>query len=170
MPVRDGRWLSRTVDFRMERRHFLRGMGLAGIAPVLSACARTFRISPDVMAKPEGGPHDGRDPEGVWQEGAAYARWAPSPHNIQPWLLRVVSPTHCELLYNPARLLPKTDPTSAFTVMGLTMFAEYLSVAVAPRGYAVRAEYVARPIDYAVTRPTLFANLELVPTRRCSGH
>lgn len=147
----------------MERRLFLRGMGLAGIAPVLSACARSFRISPDVMAKPEGGPHDGRDPEGVWQEGAAYARWAPSPHNIQPWLLRVVSPTHCELLYNPARLLPKTDPTSAFTIMGLTMFAEYLSVAVAPRGYAVRAEYVARPLAYAVTRPALFANLELVP-------
>ena len=106
---------------------------------------------------------DGRDPHGVWQEGAAYARWAPSPHNVQPWLLRVVSPAHCELLYNPVRLLPKTDPTSAFTIMGLTMFAEYLSAAVAPRGYAVRAEYIARPLDYSATRPTLFANLELVP-------
>ena len=52
---------------------------------------------------------------------------------------------------------------SSIEHMGLTMFAEYLSVAVAPRGYAVRAEYVARPLDYAVTRPTLFANLELVP-------
>ena len=82
--------LSRTVHCHMDGRLFLRGLGLAGIAPVLSACTRTLRLTPDdVMATPDGGPHDGRDPHGVWQEGAAYARWAPSPHNVQPWLLRV---------------------------------------------------------------------------------
>lgn len=147
----------------MERREFLRSVGLASVAPLLAACAQSLGFSPEVMTKPQGGPDGARDPEGVWQEGAAYARWAPSPHNIQPWLLRVASPTHAELLYDPARLLPKTDPTSAFTIIGLTMFAEYLSAAVAPRGYAVRADFAAEPLDFSATQPGLFANLELVP-------
>jgi len=150
----------------MERRRFLKGLGLAGVGPLAAACARTFRVSVDEMVRPSGpvgGSIDVRDPEGIWREGAAYARWTPSPHNVQPWRLRVVSPLHGELLYDPARLLPATDPTSAFTIMGLTMFAEYLSVAVRPRGYAVRAECVERPLDYSASRPTLFANLDLVP-------
>lgn len=107
----------------MKRREFLRGAGLAGMAPILAACTRSLS-----SLVPSGGLAPiARDAEGVWREGAAYARWTPSPHNIQPWLLRVVSPAHAELLYDPSRLIPKLDPTSAFTIIGLTMFANYLS-------------------------------------------
>ncbi len=147
----------------MERRRFLRGLGMVGVAPLLSACAHAFHISFDAMTRVQPGPKDERDPDGVWREGAAYARWTPSPHNIQPWRLRLVSASHCELLYDPARLLPKTDPTSAFTIIGLTMFVEYLSIAVRPRGYTIRAEYVAAPLDFTATVPKLFARLELIP-------
>lgn len=145
----------------MERRSALRRLGLAATTPWLAACARTFRIPIETMSAPAGGPGPALDPDGVWREGAAYARWAPSPHNIQPWRLRVLSPTSAELYYDTARLLPKTDPTSAFTIIGLTMFVEYLSLAVRPRGYEVIAEYVSEPLNYAATRPTLFARLTL---------
>jgi hypothetical protein len=143
----------------MKRREFLRGAGLAGVAPFLAACARS--LSP--LISPGTATPGARDGESLWREGAAYARWAPSPHNIQPWLLRVVSPTHAELRYDPSRLLPKLDPTSAFTIIGLTMFADFLSTAVAPLGYAIRADYLMRPLDYSATDPALFANLELIP-------
>lgn len=147
----------------MDRRDFLRGAGLLGLTPLLAACARALRTPLESLTALDSASRDPRDRDGVWREGAAYARWTPSPHNVQPWLLRVVSPTHAELLYNPARLLPKTDPTSAFSMMGLVMFAEYLSIAVAPRGYAVRASYDGKPLQFDASAPVLFANLELVP-------
>jgi hypothetical protein len=148
----------------MQRRRFLQTLGVIGSTPLLGACARTFGFPIAAMATPDGGPGAERDAEGVWREGAAYARWAPSPHNIQPWRLRVVSAMECELLYDPARLLPTTDPTSAFTIMGLAMFVEYLSIAVGSRGFAVHAEYADTPLDYTATRPTHFARLTLLPS------
>lgn len=147
----------------MERRSALRRLGLVTTAPFLAACAKTFRIPLATMAKPASGAGADRDPDGVWREGAAYARWTPSPHNVQPWRLRILSSTTGELYYDPTRLLPKTDPTSAFTIIGLSMFVEYLSIAVRPRGYEVIADYVAKPLDYAATKPTLFAQLTLRP-------
>lgn len=99
-----------------------------------------------------------------WAELLDYARWAPSPHNIQPWKLRVVSDTEAELYYDPARLLPYTDPTSAFTIIGLGIFIESLRVAAAPLGLGldVRPAEALR-LDYAATAPTWFARLRLRP-------
>ena len=149
----------------MERRRFLQSLAALGSVPLLSACARALGVPLAALAPSDRAAATGHDAEGVWHEGAAFARWAPSPHNIQPWRLRVVSATTCELLYDPARLLPQTDPTSAFTMMGLAMFVEYLSIAVGTRGYAVHADYVQAPLDYTVAQPTRFAMLSLVPAR-----
>jgi hypothetical protein len=148
----------------MHRRLFLNRLGVASAASVLAGCARAFGIPIDVMARAAPGPGDDSDPAGLWREAAAYARWAPSPHNIQPWRLRILSETRCEVYCDPRRLLRQTDPTSAFTMMGMAIFVEYLSVALQPRGYRVQAEYTRNPIDYSATRPTLFAVLELRPT------
>ena len=149
----------------MERRGFLRLAGLAGFAPLLAACARTFNPSLGEMAKPSDGPGKERDSDGLWREAAAFARWTPSPHNVQPWRLRILSPTRSELYYDPRRLLPKTDPTSQFTSVGMAMFVESLSVAVHSNGYKVSPEYVHKPLDYSATKPTLFATLTLEPFR-----
>ena len=111
------------------------------------------------MARPESAPDAGTDPDGIWSEAAAFARWTPSPHNIQPWRLHVISATDAELYVDPHRLLPVTDPTSAFTIVGLAMFVEYLSVAMQRRGYALDAEYVNKRLDFVTTRPQLFARL-----------
>ena len=147
----------------MNRRRFLHQLGLVSAASTLSACARAMHAPMAMAIAPGRTPGSARDAEGVWREGAAYARWAPSPHNVQPWKLRVVSATECELLYDPARLLPTTDPTSAFTMMGLAMFVEYLSIAVGSRGYAVHAAYAGKPLDYTAKKPMHFARLTLVP-------
>ncbi len=132
---------SATDAWRMQRRNILRGIGLLALAPILTA-------------------RGNQDP-GPWRDAVAYARWAPSPHNIQPWRLHQISPTAAELYCDPSCFLPVTDPSSAFTLMGLAMFVEYLAVALRPRGYALRAEFLQRSLDYAAIRPVLVAHLTL---------
>src|SRR5688572_27432584 len=46
----------------------------------------------------------------VWKELLETARYAPSPHNVQPWRLRILSDETAELLIEKRRTLPK-DPT-----------------------------------------------------------
>lgn len=102
-----------------------------------------------------------------WAQLLEYARWSPSPHNVQPWKVRPVSATEAELYYDPQRLLPHTDPTSRFTIAGLGMFIECLTIAANPLGYAVVAEHTTTPrLDYEAQTPQLFARLKLVPTRQ----
>lgn len=126
----------------MKRRSFLRGIGLLALAP-------TFAARADL------GPDD------IWRDAVAYARWTPSPHNIQPWRLHQLSATSAELYCDPRGFLPITDPTSAFTLMGLAMFAEYLAVALRPRGYALRTDFLPCPLDYTASRPQLVARLNV---------
>ncbi len=126
----------------MKRRSFLRGIGLLALAPTFAARAEVV-------------------PDDPWREAVAYARWTPSPHNIQPWRLCQISPTSAELYCDPKGFLPTTDPSSAFTLMGLAMFTEYLAIALRPRGYALRREFLPRPLDYTATLPVLVARLYL---------
>ena len=156
----------------MQRRQFLQGLGSAGAATLLAACARSFQMPRSTMTgQGTGNGLDKRDPDGRWREAAAYARWTPSPHNIQPWRLRVLSAHEAEVYHDPRRRLPDTDPTSAFTTMSLAMFVEALSIAVAPHQARIEARYEARTLDYATSKPSLFATLRLidepnVPQRR----
>ena len=99
-----------------------------------------------------------------WTELLDYARWSPSPHNIQPWRLRVLSATEAQLCYDPARLLRRTDPTSCFTIIGLGMFLECLRVAAAPMGWQLEVEHAPEArLNYAAPTPQLFAGLRLRP-------
>lgn len=150
---------SALTSFRGDRRAFVRSLGAAAALPALTACARAFRIPLDAMVAPKAGAGDVRDPDGTWAEGLAYARWTPSPHNTQPWRLRVASPTEAEVYYDPRRLLPVTDPTGAFTIMGLAMFVEYLGVALRARGVTLETHIREEALDYTATRPRLFASL-----------
>lgn len=103
---------------------------------------------------------------GPWLELVECARWSPSPHNVQPWRVRIVSPSEVELLYEPRRLLPDTDPTSAFTFAGFGMFIECLDVAAGARGLSVEARFVTDRLDSKAAGPTLLAKLRLVPATR----
>jgi hypothetical protein len=71
-----------------------------------------------------------------WRELVEDARWAPSPHNIQPWLVR--SRGSAAALYCPPdRLLPDTDPDMLFTGVGIGCFVESLAIAAAARKLAL---------------------------------
>lgn len=139
----------------MQRRHFLRSLTLG---------AATALVQPWVTwAKPAiASPADARQ---RWAELLEYARWSPSPHNVQPWKVKVLSATEAQVFYDPARLLPHTDPTSRFTITGLGMFIECLRVAAQPLGYALTARHEPEArLSYSAQGPQLFATLLLSPT------
>ncbi|MEO6456293.1 MAG: hypothetical protein ABIN97_19610 [Ginsengibacter sp.] len=99
----------------------------------------------------------------IWLELIDYARWSPSPHNVQPWKLKIISKTQASLFYDPMRLLINTDPTSAFTITGMSMFIECINIAANPLGYKVIARHEAEQhLDYSSKTMKLFAELTLV--------
>jgi hypothetical protein len=79
----------------------------------------------------------------MWSDLIEVARWTPSPHNMQPWKVRVLSATESELLYDAARLLPETDSDGAFMTVALGMFVETLAIAAHERGRELEVEIVA---------------------------
>lgn len=98
-----------------------------------------------------------------WRELVEYARWAPSPHNIQPWRLRPRSERDADLLYDPARLLPDTDSSGRFTTCALGIFVESLAIAAAADGLALEAELDGAPLRAGPPGAQLFAKLTLAP-------
>ena len=99
----------------------------------------------------------------MWPELIDVARWAPSPHNIQPWRVRIRSETDAELLYDPARLLPETDPSGRFSAVGLGVFLETLAVAARARGRDVESGFATERLEPDRGEPRLWARLRLVP-------
>lgn len=87
--------------------------------------------------------------EGVsptWEELVDVARWAPSAHNIQPWRIRPRADGEADLLCASNRLLPATDPTGRFTMVGLGIFLELLAVAARAEGVDVEADLTLAPL------------------------
>ena len=99
----------------------------------------------------------------AWPDLIELARWAPSPHNIQTWKVRPRSEVAAELLYDPKRTLPATDPGGAFTKAGLGIFVELIAVAAAGTGRTLEVEWDAFELDHAAPAPTRVASLQLRP-------
>ena len=99
----------------------------------------------------------------LWITLIDYAKWTPSPHNVQAWKIKVLSDTQAELYYDPKRLLPVTDPTGCFSIMGFSMFIDTLDLVATKYNQKVIASYIKKPFDFNSKSPVLFANLELVP-------
>lgn len=103
------------------------------------------------------------DDQKIWSELIDYARWSPSPHNVQPWKLKVISKNEADLFYDPLRLLIYTDPTSGFTIAGMSMFIECLNIAANSFGYKVIARHEPEQrLDYSTKNMKLFAKLTLI--------
>lgn len=147
----------------MRRRDFLRATGLTTSALVLGA-------GPAALAAQR--PSDGisgrrattiarADADARWADAVHYARWTPSPHNMQPWRIRVLDADHAELYCDADRRLPNTDPHSAFTLLTLSMFAESLAIAFEAQGFRLTAQFVERPVDYTSPLPVRVASLSL---------
>jgi nitroreductase len=99
----------------------------------------------------------------IWSELLELARWAPSPHNIQPWRVRPLSDGAAELLCASDRLLPDTDPSGRFIEVGLGIFVETLAIAARARGTDVTAEFVHQPLVAGNGQLLPVGRLELVP-------
>ncbi len=101
-----------------------------------------------------------------WGEILEYGRYAPSPHNMQPWLFRVDSDDTVTLLYDPKRLLPGTNPAGSYMQVGFGILNETLSIAAAPLGLDVKATYHCAHLDPAAEGPQVLATLKLVKRKK----
>jgi hypothetical protein len=94
----------------------------------------------------------------------------PSPHNVQPWRLRVHDESHAELLIERARTLPDEDVEGSFIVLTMGMFVEHLDLVAAHAGRRLDARLLTPLTDLtaaklrADARPFVpFAELHLEP-------
>lgn len=70
----------------------------------------------------------------TWKALLETAIRAPSPHNVQPWKVRLLSDREADLLIDRDRTLPKEDLSGSFIILTMGMFIEALSIAAANRG------------------------------------
>lgn len=70
-------------------------------------------------------------------DALSHAVLAPSPHNRQPWLVRLDGEDALTLFCDPGRLLPVTDPPGRQITIGLGAFIEVLRQAAAEIGYGL---------------------------------
>jgi hypothetical protein len=99
--------------------------------------------------------------DGIWQEILDDARWAPSPHNTQPWLVKLRSPEAAELYAVRERLLPVEDPDGRFATAAQGIFLEALDVAAAKLGLMVEVQHEFPPLGVDADDRPLVARLRL---------
>ena len=97
----------------------------------------------------------------TWPDLIEDARFAPSPHNTQPWRLAVRSPTEADLYAPIDRLLPVEDPDGRFLTAGMGIFVEAIDVAAGARGLRLQCEPLFPDLGEAAEEPALVARLSV---------
>lgn len=100
----------------------------------------------------------------LWKECIDYARYAPSPHNVQPWKIKLISETEADLFYDPKRLLPEEDPTGQFLMTGFGIFFEALNISAKAKKFKIQVEHNKRSLDVNGETILFLCHLSLVPT------
>ena len=112
----------------------------------------------------------------IWTDLLETAVHAPSPHNVQPWRIKILSDTQADLFIDSARTLPKEDTTGSFIILTMGMFIEALRILAANKGFHLKHSTYHEPAWYAheilntkgqVVLP--FARLELTATTPTKG-
>jgi hypothetical protein len=105
-----------------------------------------------------------------WSNLLETAIQTPSPHNVQPWRIRLVSEQEADLYIERKRTLPKEDSTGSFILSAMGMFLEAIALLAAPRGFKLEyelnhpAEWYAEAIAREKKSDLLpFARLHLSP-------
>lgn len=116
------------VNIDISRRSFLKYAGttlLGATALPLSGCSLTCPLEDSQLSRTI---HpitlNEVPPIEPWASVLSIARRTPSPHNVQPWRLRIYGEKHADLLLDNSRLVPVEDPTGAFIVSSLGMFSD----------------------------------------------
>jgi hypothetical protein len=85
----------------------------------------------------------------VWHELLSVAIHAPSPHNVQPWRVRIINDNESELYIDSSRTLPKEDVTGSFIICAMGMFIEALTILAARKSYKLHFELLTEPAEVA---------------------
>jgi len=98
-----------------------------------------------------------------WHRVAIYAQRCPSPHNTQPFRIRIRDAETAELLFLPRRGLPTADPLGRFTWLTAGIFAEICSIAAHGEGLAVDIAWDHSPMYPSgdVETPQVLARMTL---------
>jgi nitroreductase len=101
----------------------------------------------------------------TWRELLQSAILTPSPHNVQPWRVRLLDEREALLLIDVRRTLPKEDLTGSFIISTMGMFIEALNLLAGNRGLSLEYELCHEPEWYApaILQPE---GLELLPFAR----
>lgn len=123
----------------MERRNFIRVMGVGLAVATLTSTLSRYATNNDSIDYGWDGPDDSKSD--IYLKVLAYAILCPNPHNKQPWLIKVNHPKSFDLYIDQTRLLPETDPFYRQIHIGQGCFLEMLSIAATGLGYHAEIEY-----------------------------
>jgi hypothetical protein len=71
----------------------------------------------------------------TWRDILELAQRAPSPHNVQPWMVRLTSDQTCDVYISIDRTLPQEDTTGSFIISGMVMYLETMRYAAQIYGH-----------------------------------
>jgi hypothetical protein len=147
----------------MNRRKFLKIAGSTAV--ILGAGAAGFAATRSPTAALEPWRDPGSHYPDPMRRALSYAILAPNPHNRQPWVIDLRSPTEAVLTCDLNRLLPQTDPFSRQIVIGLGCFLELFSIAASAQGFVakIRTFPDGEPADHLDERPIALLSLEEQP-------
>lgn len=102
-------------------------------------------------------------PAGAWRRIAVYAQRTPSPHNTQPFRLRVTDAERADVVFLPRRGLYVADPLGRFTWLTAGIFVEICSIAAHALGYELDVAFDHSPMYPGgdVETPQVVARLRL---------
>ena len=104
----------------------------------------------------------------TWLEIGRHAQRAPSPHNTQPFRLKIVGDHEAEVIFLPRRGLYVADPLGRFTWLTAGVFIEICSIAAHSLGFELHVAYDYSPMypNGDVETPQTIARLRLAPESR----
>jgi nitroreductase len=104
-------------------------------------------------------------PKPPWLDILELAQRAPSPHNVQPWKVAIVSDTECRVYVDPARILPQEDTTGSFITSGMVMYLETMRYSAQNFGYELTYT-ISETYQPNQTNLQEFARVRLQPTTK----
>jgi hypothetical protein len=111
----------------------------------------------------------------IWHKILETALHAPSPHNVQPWRVKILDQQRAELFIDSTRTLPKEDTTGSFIILTMGMFLEAIDILARSERLKIEYELVHPPDWYApaileTREPTLpFARMRLIETEKAEN-
>lgn len=101
----------------------------------------------------------------IWRQIIEIALHAPSPHNVQPWRVKITNDSEAELFIDSTRTLPKEDTTGSFIISTMGIFLEALDICARRLKFKIEYELAHEPEWYA---PAILHSVkpELLPFAR----